>query len=72
MSDRPGETILLLRQQGFDALQHHTLGVVAEKNGTSGSNVQTLRMLEDILFVPAGATLPDSEINRLADCLKKI
>jgi perosamine synthetase len=72
-SPRRGELIARLREEGFDASQRHTLGVVPTVGRPGvGSNQRTAALLRELLFVPAGAAMLDSEIARLAKCLRKL
>jgi perosamine synthetase len=67
------EIIARLREEGFDASQRHTLGVVPTAGPSGvGSNQRTAALLQELLFVPAGAGMPDSEIARLAKCLRRL
>jgi perosamine synthetase len=63
------EWIARLRKEGFDAAQHHTLGVVPRNDSSQDSNERAARLLNDLMFVPAGPSLPESELARLAQCL---
>jgi dTDP-4-amino-4,6-dideoxygalactose transaminase len=71
LSSRRTELISRLREAGFDAAQHHTLGVVPlPQSAPWGTNAQAL--LAQLLFLPAGAHLPDREIERLGETLRSL
>jgi dTDP-4-amino-4,6-dideoxygalactose transaminase len=70
LSARRLDLIAWLRDQGFDAAQHHTLAAVPAPAQTIGGNRQAHDLLQQLLFVPANADLPVEEIKRLAECLR--
>ncbi len=73
LSEHRAELIARLREVGFDAAQHHTLGVVPPPQPTQlGASTQAQALLAQLLFVPAGATLPDRELARLGEHLRSL
>jgi dTDP-4-amino-4,6-dideoxygalactose transaminase len=60
-----------LRREGFDASCHHTLGVVPTKTNHAG-NTRATALLQSLLFVPAGAELPEEAIQHLAQSLLRL
>jgi dTDP-4-amino-4,6-dideoxygalactose transaminase len=73
LSRRRAEIISQLRQHGFDGSQHHTLAVVPMSGGLGhGSDNAARRILDTLMFVPAGSAIPEREIRRLAECLLTI
>lgn len=73
LSEHRAELIVRLRGAGFDAAQHHTLGVVPPPQPARlGASTQAQALLTQLLFVPAGAVLPDCELARLGEHLRSL
>jgi perosamine synthetase len=72
LNEKRAQIIPWLRQNGFDASQNHTLGVVpVPERCEIGSNRQAQHLLNELLLAPAGAAMPEPEVERLAACLIK-
>ena len=73
LSERKPLVISRLRSSGFDASEHHSLDLVPVRRGVPrGGHDGAHRLLDALMFVPAGAALPAREIARLAACLSAV
>lgn len=73
LSARRAELIGGLREAGFDAAQHHTLGIVPQTRAVPrAASTQAQALLAGLVFVPAGAAMPHRELDRLGEELRAL